>query len=145
MIGITFSAFDLLHAGHIAMLKEAKQNCDYLIVGLQTDPSIERSYKNTPIQSLFERYVQLQGCKYVDEIIPYTKESEIFEILLTYPINIRFIGEEYKHKDFTAKDFCIQQNIKIYYNKRQHAFSSSSLRHRIGHSNATIIPLKKEI
>jgi glycerol-3-phosphate cytidylyltransferase len=143
--GITFSAFDLLHAGHIAMLKEAKEHCDYLIVGLQTDPSIERSCKNKPIQSLFERYVQLKGCKYVDEVIPYTKESEIYEILLTYPIDIRFVGEEYTNKNFTAKDLCLQKNIKIHYNKRQHNFSSSSLRHRIEHNNATIIPLKKEI
>jgi glycerol-3-phosphate cytidylyltransferase len=145
IIGITFSAFDLLHAGHVAMLRESKQRCNYLIVGLHADPSLERKNKNKPVQSLFERYVQLQGCKYVDEIIPYAIEAEISDILLTYPIDIRFIGEEYKDKDFTAKELCKQQNIIVYYNKRQHSFSSSALRQRIGHSNATIIRLKKEI
>ena len=101
--GITFSSFDLFHSGHVAMLKEARQNCDYLIVGLQTDPTLDRPEKNQPIQSVFERYVQLEGCKYIDEIIPYATEQDLVDILLTYNINVRFVGEEYKTKEFTGK------------------------------------------
>lgn len=131
IVGITFSAFDLLHTGHIVMLKEAKNHCDYLIAGLQVDPSLERPDKNKPIQTLFERYVQLSGCSYVDEVVPYVAESEINDILLSYPINIRFIGEEYRDKPFTGKDICKSANINIFYNTRKHSFSSSSLRKRI--------------
>jgi glycerol-3-phosphate cytidylyltransferase len=130
-IGITFSAFDLFHAGHVAMLKEAKEWCDYLIVGLQIDPSLERSDKNTPIQSVFERYVQLKGSRYIDEIIPYANEQEVLDILLTYDINVRFIGEEYINADFTGKQLCEELGIDLYYNKRQHSFSSSGLRKKI--------------
>lgn len=130
-IGITYSAFDLLHAGHIAMLKEAKELCNHLIVGLQIDPTIERPTKNKPIQSVFERYVQLKGCRYVDEIIPYMYESEVEDILLTYHIKYRFIGEEYRNVDFTGKKLCIEQGISIIYNSRKHSFSSSGLRKRI--------------
>jgi glycerol-3-phosphate cytidylyltransferase len=130
-IGITFSAFDLFHAGHVAMLQEAKAYCDYLIVGLQMDPSLERPEKNKPIQSVFERYVQLKGCKYVDEIIPYATEAEVRDILLTYHIDVRFIGEEYKDKNFTGRDICDDKNILIHYNSRKHSFSSSGLRKRI--------------
>jgi glycerol-3-phosphate cytidylyltransferase len=131
-VGITFSAFDLLHAGHIAMLKEARANCDYLIACLQIDPSAERNDKNSPVQSVFERYMQLQGCKYVDEIIPYATEAEIEDILLTYPIKVRFIGEEYRHKEFTGRSLCEELGIDLYYNNRKHSFSSSGLRKRIG-------------
>lgn len=131
IVGITFSAFDLFHAGHVAMLKEAKQYCDYLIVGLQVDPSLERKSKNKPIQSVFERYVQLSGSIYVDEIIPYTTEAELCDILLTYDIDVRFIGEEYKNKEFTGKQICEDHNIRIHYNERKHSFSSSGLRKRI--------------
>lgn len=131
MIGITFSAFDLFHSGHVAMLKEAKANCDYLIVGLQTDPTIDRPEKNKPIQSVFERYVQLEGCKYIDQIIPYATEEDLTDILLTYKLDIRFIGEEYKEKDFSGKQICIDNNIDIYYNSRKHSFSTSGLRNRI--------------
>lgn len=131
IVGITFSAFDLFHAGHVAMLKEAAELCDYLIVGLQIDPSAERSEKNKPIQSVFERYVQLKGCKYIDEIIPYTSEREVIDILLTYRVDIRFIGEEYINKEFTGKDICEERNIAIHYNSRKHTFSSSGLRKRI--------------
>jgi glycerol-3-phosphate cytidylyltransferase len=131
MIGITFSAFDLFHSGHVAMLKEAKANCDYLIVGLQTDPTIDRPEKNKPIQSVFERYVQLEGCKYIDQIIPYATEEDLLDILLTYKIDIRFIGEEYKEKDFSGKQICIDNNVDIYYNSRKHSFSTSGLRNRI--------------
>lgn len=130
-IGITFSAFDLLHAGHIAMLKEASENCDYLVAGLQVDPSVERVGKNKPVQTLFERYIQLKGCKYVDEIVPYVYESEILDILLTYNTSIRFIGEEYKDVDFTGKELCKNNAIQIFYNTRKHSFSSSELRKRI--------------
>jgi glycerol-3-phosphate cytidylyltransferase len=129
--GITFSSFDLFHSGHVAMLKEARVNCDYLMVGLQTDPTIDRPEKNKPIQSVFERYVQLEGCKYIDEIIPYATEQDLLDILLTYDINKRFIGEEYRTKDFTGKQLCVDKGIEIHYNKRQHSFSTSGLRKRI--------------
>jgi len=131
MIGFTASSFDLFHSGHVAMLKEARSNCDYMIVGLQTDPTLDRPDKNKPIQSVFERYVQLEGCKYIDEIIPYATEQDLQDILLTYKIDIRFIGEEYKDKDFTGKQLCVDKNIKMHYNKRQHSFSTSELRKRI--------------
>ena len=129
--GITFSSFDLFHSGHVAMLKEARQNCDFLIVGVQTDPTIDRPEKNQPIQSVFERYVQLEGCKYVDQIIPYATEQDLIDILLTYQICTRFIGEEYRKKEYTGKQLCIDNGIEIYYNKRQHSFSTSELRKRI--------------
>lgn len=129
--GITFSTFDLLHAGHIAMLKESKSVCDYLICGLHVDPQIERPQKNKPIQNLVERYIQLNAVKYVDEIIPYCLEDELKDILLTFPINIRIIGADYKGKDFTGKDICRDKGIKIYYNKRDHRFSSTELRERV--------------
>ena len=129
--GITFSSFDLFHSGHVAMLKEARSNCDYLMVGLQTDPTIDRPEKNKPIQSVFERYVQLEGCKYIDEIIPYATEQDLVDILLTYDIQKRFIGEEYRTKEFTGKQLCVDKGIEIYYNKRQHSFSTSGLRKRI--------------
>ena len=132
--GFTASSFDLFHSGHVAMLKEARANCDYMIVGLQTDPTIDRPEKNKPIQSVFERYVQLEGCKYIDEIIPYESEKDLTDIFLTYGINVRFIGEEYKDKDFTAKQICVDKNIKIHYNKRQHSFSTTNLRKRIKES-----------
>ena len=131
MIGFTASSFDLFHSGHVAMLKEARANCDFMIVGLQTDPTIDRPEKNQPIQSVFERYVQLEGCKYIDEIIPYATEQDLVDILLTYNINVRFIGEEYKSKTFTGKQLCVDKGIELYYNKRQHSFSTSGLRKRI--------------
>ena len=130
-VGITFSSFDLFHSGHVAMLKEAKENCDHMMVGLQTDPTIDRPEKNKPIQSTFERYVQLEGCKYIDQIIPYETEKDLIDILLTYNIDVRFIGEEYKTKQFTGKQLCVDKGIEIYYNKRQHLFSTSGLRKRI--------------
>ena len=129
--GFTASSFDLFHSGHVAMLKEARSNCDYMLVGLQTDPTIDRPEKNKPIQSVFERYVQLEGCKYIDEIIPYATEQDLLDILLTYKIDVRFIGEEYKSKDYTGKQLCLDKDIEIYYNSRQHSFSTSGLRKRI--------------
>lgn len=129
--GITFSAFDLLHAGHVRMLEEAKQHCDYLIVGLQTDPTIDRPEKNKPTQSVVERYIQLKGCKFVDEIIPYATEQDLQDILQAFPIDVRIIGEEYKDKNFTGRDYCEKMDIKLIYNKRNHRFSSSGLRKEV--------------
>ena len=131
IVGITFSSFDLFHSGHVAMLKEAKSNCDHLMVGVQTDPTVDRPEKNKPIQSVFERYVQLEGCKYIDQIVPYATEKEIEDILLTYKIDKRFIGEEYKTKEITGKQLCVDNDIELYYNKRQHSFSTTNLRTRI--------------
>ena len=132
-IGFTCSTFDLFHAGHIIMLKEAKTQCDYLIVGLQTDPTIDRpDTKNKPVQTLFERFVQLQACKYVDEIVPYTTEKELMDILQSYPIDVRIIGEEYKDKHFTGREL----DIEMYYNSRKHSFSSTNLRKRVKESES---------
>jgi glycerol-3-phosphate cytidylyltransferase len=131
-VGFTCSTFDLFHAGHIIMLKEAKQQCDYLIVGLQTDPTIDRpNEKNKPVQSIFERFVQLQACKYVDEIVVYATEKDLVDILLSYPINVRILGEEYEHRDFTGRSECINRGIKFYFNKREHTFSTTELRQRV--------------
>jgi len=126
-IGFTCSTFDLFHAGHIMMLKEAKAQCDYLIVGLQTDPTIDRPFKNYPVQSVFERYVQLEACKYVDEIVVYATEKELQDILLSYPIDIRILGEEYANKQFTGEDI----EMEFYFNKRRHSFSTTELRQRV--------------
>ncbi len=126
-IGFTCSCFDLFHAGHVMMLKEAKSQCDYLIVGLQSDPTIDRSEKNKPIQTLFERYVQLEACKYVNEIIPYATEKELRDILTSYPIDVRIIGEEYRDKQFTGYDL----PMEVYFNSRQHSFSTTELRQRV--------------
>ena len=130
-VGITFSSFDLLHAGHVLMLEEAKKQCDYLIVGLQLDPSLERSYKNTPSQSIIERYIQLKGLKYVDEIIPYVLEKDVEDILQSLKIDVRIIGEEYKNKDFTGKEYCKKKGIEIFYNSREHRFSSTEIKSRL--------------
>ena len=131
IIGFTCSAFDLLHAGHVAMLEEAKSVCDYLIVGLQSDPSIDRPEKNKPIQSLIERQMQLRGSRYVDEIWIYNTEEDLQQLLLILPINVRVLGVEYEHNQFTGKEICLDRNIKLYFNKRDHNFSSSSLRNKI--------------
>lgn len=127
-VGITFSAFDLLHAGHIRMLADAKKQCDYLIVGLQTDPTIDRPEKNKPAQTVVERYVQLHACKFVDEIIPYTTEKDLEDILKLYDIQVRIVGEEYRDKAFTGREYCENSGIELYYNERRHRFSSTSLR-----------------
>lgn len=126
-IGFVCSSFDLFHAGHVMMLKEAKTQCDYLIVGLQTDPTIDRNWKNKPVQGVFERYVQLQACKYVDEIVPYSTEKELVDILTSFPIDVRILGEEYLDKDYTGKELL----IPVYYNKRRHSFSTTELRQRV--------------
>ena len=130
-IGITCSTFDLLHAGHIIMLEECKKYCDYLICALQVDPSIDRSEKNKPIQSLVERYIQLDVVQYVDKIIPYTTEDELLMIFSSLDLNVRILGEEYKDKNFTAKDLCLKRGIKLVYNKRDHDFSTTNLREKI--------------
>ena len=130
-VGFTCSAFDLLHAGHIQMLRDAKSQCDYLICGLQVDPAMDRDDKNSPVQTLVERYIQLAAVSYVDEIIPYESESDLNDILEVLPIDLRILGEEYKKKDFTGKDVCRRRGIELYFNKRDHRFSSSSLRKRI--------------
>lgn len=130
-IGITFSAFDLLHAGHIKMLEDAKQQCDYLICGLQTDPTIDRPEKNKPIQSVVERYIQLKGCKFVDEIVPYTTEQDLEDVLRSFNINVRILGEEYANRQFTGRVYCEEKGIKLYFNKREHRFSSSGLRKEV--------------
>ena len=130
-VGITFSTFDLLHAGHIAMLEECKRNCDYLIVCLQTDPTIDRpDSKNKPSQTLYERWIQLNACIHVDKIIPYSTEADVIDILLSQKINIRFIGEEYRTKDFTGKYECMKMGIELFFNSRQHRFSTTELRRR---------------
>ncbi|GAA4168111.1 adenylyltransferase/cytidyltransferase family protein [Sphingobacterium ginsenosidimutans] len=127
-VGITFSTFDLLHAGHIMMLAEAKRRCDYLICGLQIDPTVDRKQKNMPTQTVVERYIQLRGCKYVDEIVPYSTEQDLEDILRSFKLDVRIIGEEYETTDFTGRKYCEQKGIALYYNSRDHRFSSSGLR-----------------
>jgi len=127
----TCSTFDLLHAGHVQMLREAKQHCDYLIVGLQFDPSVDRDEKNSPTQTIVERYTQLKAVRYVDEIIPYSTEKDLEDILSMYDIDIRILGEEYKDKTFTGRAICAKRGIELYFNKRDHRFSSSDLRLRV--------------
>jgi len=130
-VGFTASTFDLLHAGHVQMLRDAKEQCDYLICGLQFDPSIDRPEKNAPVQTVVERYTQLAGVKYVDEIVPYATEKDLEDILTMYHIDVRILGEEYREKDFTGKDICKKRGIQLYFNKRDHRFSSSDLRRRV--------------
>ena len=131
IIGITCSTFDLLHTGHIIMLEECKKYCDYLICALQVDPTIDRPNKNKPIQSLVERYIQLDAVKYVDKIIPYSTEEELETLFSALDLDVRIIGEDYKNQDFTAKDICQKRGIKVIYNRRDHHFSTSSLRKEI--------------
>lgn len=126
-IGFTCSTFDLFHAGHVMMLREAKEQCDHLIVGLQTDPTIDRAEKNKPVQGVFERFVQLNACVHVDEIIPYSTEKELRDILQSFKIDVRILGEEYQGKEFTGHDL----TMEYYFNKRRHSFSTSELRQRV--------------
>lgn len=130
-IGFTCSCFDLFHAGHVLMLEEAKSVCDYLIVGLQTDPTLDRPEKNKPVQEVYERYIQLKGCKYVDEIIPYSTEDDLLNLLTTLNYDVRIIGEEYRNKNYTGKYL----DKEVHYNKRPHTYSSSELRKRIESRN----------
>jgi glycerol-3-phosphate cytidylyltransferase len=130
-VGFTCSAFDMLHSGHIQMLRDAREQCDYLICGLQTDPSADRPEKNRPIQTVVERYTQLKAVQYVDEIIPYATEEDLKDILSMYHIDVRILGDEYREKDFTGKEICKRRDIALYFNKRDHRFSSSELRRRV--------------
>ena len=127
VVGITAGAFDLFHAGHMLMLKDASNQCDHLIVALQTDPSIDRKEKNKPVQSMYERFVQLDACKYVDEIIPYETEDDLYALIMNNNIDLRIIGNEYRNEDFTAREI----GIEIYYNVRNHQWSTTELRERI--------------
>lgn len=130
-IGITFSAFDLLHAGHIKMLEEAKRQCDYLICGLQTNPTLDRPEKNKPVQTVVERYIQLKACTYVDEIVPYATEQDLEDILRSFKIDVRILGDEYHDKNFTGRTYCDEKGIALYFNTRDHRFSSSGLRKEV--------------
>ena len=130
-IGITFSQFDMLHAGHIAMLSEAKNHCDYLIAGLQNNAKWDRESKNEPIQSIVERQIQLAATRYVDEMVVYNTEKDLEDLLLILPVDVRILGVEYKDKDFTGRDICLKRGIELVFNGRDHSFSSSSLRKRV--------------
>lgn len=135
-VGITFSTFDLLHAGHIMMLAEAKRQCDYLICGLQMDPTLDRPEKNKPTQTVVERYIQLRGCQYVDEIVPYSTEQDLEDILRSFKLDVRIVGDEYKDKDFTGRRYCEEKGIDLYFNSRDHRFSSSGLRRIVAEKEA---------
>ena len=131
-IGFNCSSCDLFHAGHVTMMKMEKQLCDYLIVALQVDPTIDRpGVKNKPTQSVYERYVQLQGCKYVDEILVYETEADLLNLIQTQTLHIRFLSEEYKDRDFTGKQYCIDNGIELYFHMRRHQYSSTELRNRV--------------
>ena len=130
-VGFTCSTFDLFHAGHVVMLEEAKRQCDYLIVGIQLDPTLDRETKNKPVQSIIERQIQVKACRYVDEVVIYSTEKELEDILMTLPIDTRILGEEYMDKEFTGKDICLKRGIRFHYNKRDHYFSSTDLRKRV--------------
>lgn len=143
-VGFVASSFDLLHAGHVQMLRDAKEQCDYLICGLQTDPTIDRPEKNKPVQTIVERYTQLKGVRYVDEIIPYATEADLEDILNMYHIDIRILGEEYREKDFTGKDICKKRGIQFYFNRRDHRFSSSDLRRRVAEREFNVTSIGKK-
>ena len=131
-IGFNCSSCDLFHAGHVTMMKMEKQMCDYLMVALQVDPTIDRpGVKNKPTQSVYERYVQLQGCKYVDEILVYETEADLLNLIQTQTVHIRFLSEEYKDRDFTGKQYCIDNGIELYFHMRRHQYSSTELRNRV--------------
>jgi glycerol-3-phosphate cytidylyltransferase len=131
-IGFQCSSFDMFHAGHVSMLKQEKELCDYLKVALQVDPTIDRpGIKNKPVQSVYERYAQLQACKYIDEILVYETEDDLLQLIMTQTIHIRFLSEEYIGRDFTGKQYCVDNGIELCYHKRQHKFSSSEIRTRV--------------
>lgn len=130
-VGITFSAFDLLHAGHVKMLEDAKRQCEYLICGLQTDPTIDRPEKNKPVQTIVERYIQLKACNHVDEIVPYATEQDLEDILRSFKIDVRIVGDEYREQNFTGRMYCEVKGIELYFNTRDHRFSSSGLRKEV--------------
>lgn len=136
-IGFTCGAFDLIHAGHILMLEEAKMQCDFLVVGLQTDPTIDRPSKNKPVESITERYLKLNSIKHVDEIVPYATEEDLLNLLKMIDIDVRVIGSDYLDKDFTGKQYCVDAGIEIYYNARGHNMSTSDIRRRVYVAEAT--------
>jgi glycerol-3-phosphate cytidylyltransferase len=143
-IGITFSTFDMLHAGHVAMLSEARNHCDYLIAGLQTDPTIDRpDTKNRPVQSIVERQIQLAACRYVDEVVVYQTEEDLVDLLLILPVDVRILGVEYEGRDFSGRAECVGRGIDLIFNGRDHSFSSSSLRKRVAQAE-TLKALKNE-
>jgi glycerol-3-phosphate cytidylyltransferase len=143
-IGITFSTFDMLHAGHIAMLSEARNHCDYLIAGLQTDPTIDRpDTKNKPVQSIVERQIQLSACRYVDEVVIYQTEQDLLDLILILPLDVRILGVEYSNNEFTGRKECMQRGIELVFNRRDHSFSSSSLRKRVAQAETEKL-LKEE-
>lgn len=143
-IGITFSTFDMLHAGHIAMLAEAKNHCDYLIAGLQTDPTIDRpGVKNHPVQTIVERQIQLAACRYVDEIVVYSTEQDLRDLLLILPVDVRILGVEYQGTAFSGEEECVQRGIDIVFNRRDHSFSSSGLRQRVASAEETKTKIKR--
>ena len=144
-IGITFSTFDMLHAGHIAMLSEAKNHCDYLIAGLQTDPTIDRpDTKNKPVQSIVERQIQLAACRYVDEVVVYQTEQDLRDLLLILPVDMRILGVEYQHINFSGMEECGMRGIELVFNGRDHSFSSSGLRSRVVAAES-MKPLTKKV
>lgn len=146
IIGFNCSSFDLLHAGHVTMLKMEKQLCDYLIVGLQCDPTIDRpGIKNKPVQTIYERYVQVQAVKYVDEILVYNTEDDLLNLLKTHRIDIRFLSDEYINRDFTGKQYCIDNNIKLHYHQRQHPYGSTELRNRTYNAEAELREINADI
>lgn len=131
-IGFNCSCFDLFHAGHVTMLKMEKEHCDYLKVALQVDPTIDRpGLKNKPVQSIYERYSQVQSCKYVDEILLYDTEADLLNLIKSQTMHIRFLSEEYKDRDFTGKQYCVDNGIELHYHRRQHTFSTTELRNRV--------------
>ena len=131
-VGFNCSTFDLFHAGHVTMLREEKRHCDYLIVAIQVDPTVDRpDTKNKPVLSIYERYVCVTACKYVDEVIVYHTEEDLLNLLKTQHIDIRFLGDEYKTKDFTGKQWCLDHGVELFFHERQHPYSSSSLRQRV--------------
>jgi glycerol-3-phosphate cytidylyltransferase len=144
-IGITFSTFDMLHAGHIAMLAEAKNHCDYLIAGLQTDPTIDRpDTKNKPVQSIVERQIQLAACRYVDEVVVYQTEQDLVDLLLILPIDVRVLGVEYENSEYTGKHEGMHRGIEHIFNERDHSFSSSGLRTRVVEAESMKLLTKKQ-
>lgn len=141
-IGFTCGAFDLFHAGHNIFLRDAKDHCDYLVVGLQTDPTIDRSDKNKPVQTIYERYIQLKNCAWVDDIIPYDTEADLINLLASTNIDVRFLGSDYAHRSFTGNALCEDRGIKIVFLNRYHTFSSSELRKRIAKDTVQFVPTK---
>ena len=129
--GFTCGTFDLFHAGHVMMLRDCKKQCDYLIVGIQIDPSVDRPDKNKPIQSIVEREIQVRGCKYVDMVLFYENEKDLEDVLSVINVDVRFVGADWKAKKVRGEEICEKRNIKIIYTNRDHGWSTSELRERV--------------